>query len=124
MNVFCMAGTIEELPVLKETPNGIKTCTVLLRCERPFANSEGIYESDLIQIEVWRGLAQTICSVSKVGNWIVVKGRISSRMLERDERTFYNYTFVAEHIEFIKKTPINGVFLWINGYRTQLLTAR
>ena len=103
MNVFCIAGTIEELPVLKETNTGIKTCTVLLKCERPFANSDGIYESDYIQIDVWRGLAQTLCSVSKVGNWIAVKGRVSSRSVERDDRTFYNYSFIAEHIEFIKK---------------------
>ncbi len=102
MNVFCIVGNIEGLPVLKETPKGIKTCTVLVRTERPFANSEGVYESDVIQIEVWRGLAETLCSVSKENDLIGVKGRVASRTYEKDDVTYYNYSFIAEKVDFLE----------------------
>lgn len=103
MNVFCLVGTIEDLPQLKETANGIKTCNVLLKVERPFANSEGVYESDLIQVEVWRGMAETICNVSRMNDWLSVKGRVVSRQYEKENHVYYNYSFVAEKISFIKK---------------------
>ncbi len=102
MNVFSIVGKIETLPILKETPKGTKTCEVLLQVERPFANSEGIYETDHIQIEVWRGLAETLCSISKEDDLIAVKGRVASRMVQKDERTFYNYTFIAESVDFLQ----------------------
>ena len=31
MNVFCIVGQIERLPVLKETSTGLKTCEVELK---------------------------------------------------------------------------------------------
>ncbi|MDD7282079.1 MAG: single-stranded DNA-binding protein [Erysipelotrichaceae bacterium] len=101
MNVFCLVGSIEQLPTLKETTTGIKTCTVSLKVERPFANSEGIYEYDTIQVEVWRGLAETLCNVSKVDDWISVKGRIMARPYNKDGHVYTNYAFVAEKIGFI-----------------------
>ncbi|MGM9948345.1 single-stranded DNA-binding protein [Floccifex sp.] len=101
MNVFCLVGSIEELPTLKETTTGIKTCNVTLKVERPFANSEGVYEYDFIQVEVWRGLAETLCNVSKINDSISVKGRILSRKYEKDGHVYNNYAFVAEKIGFI-----------------------
>ena len=103
MNVFCLVGNVVELPVLKETTSGVKTCTLKIEVERPFANSDGIIENDIIGIEVWRGLAQTLCNVCVQGDLISCKGRIASRSVEKDGRTFYNYTFVAEKVSFPKK---------------------
>ena len=101
MNVFCIVGTVKELPVLKETVNGTKTCTVLIQVERQFQNNEGVYESDEIQVEVWRGLAETLCSVCKEGDWLSVKGRIVCNKLTRNDRTYFNYAFIAEKIGFM-----------------------
>lgn len=101
MNVFCIVGQIEQLPSLKETASGIKTCNVLVKIQRSFANPDGVYEYDHLQVEVWRGLAETISNVGKVDDLIAVKGRIASRKVLKDERTFYNYAFVAEKIDFL-----------------------
>lgn len=101
MNVFCIVGQIEELPSLKETNAGVKNSTVLIKVQRPFANGEGEYEVDHIQIEVWRGLAETLVNVVKIDDLVAVKGRIASRKVLKDERMFYNYAFVAEKIDFL-----------------------
>lgn len=101
MNVFCIVGKIQNLPGLKETINGTKTCTAILEVERPFANSDGVYEHDYIQIEVWRGLAETLCNVCKEGDWITVKGRVASSTYEKNAHSYINYTFIAEKIGFL-----------------------
>lgn len=101
MNIFCIVGQIEELPNVRETPSGDKVGQVVLRVERPFANAQGQYEYDKVQIEVWRGLAETISNVSKVDDFISVKGRISTRIVEKEGHTYYNYAFVAEKIGFL-----------------------
>ncbi len=102
MNLFCIVGQIEQLPSLKETVNGIKTCNVLVKVQRSFANPDGEYEFDHIQVEVWRGLAETLSSVGKLDDLIAVKGRIASRKVIKEDRTFYNYAFVAEKIDFLE----------------------
>ena len=101
MNIFCFAGKVKELPVLKETASGVKMTSVALEVQRPFANSQGVYESDHIQVEVWRGLAETICNVAKIGTLISVKGRVAVYPYEKDGHTYYNPVFVTENLEFL-----------------------
>lgn len=101
MNVFCLVGQIKEMPQLRSIPSGEKVCTVLMEVERPYANAEGIYEMDTLQVEVWRGLAETLCHTAKEGAWISVKGRIASRAFHKEDKVYYNTVFVAEHIGFI-----------------------
>lgn len=100
MNLFCLVGQIEELPVLKELSSKVKTCNLKLKVNRPFTNSDGIYETDTINVEVWRGLAETLCAVARVGAWVAVKGRIASRVVTKDENTYCFYTFIAENVSF------------------------
>ena len=46
MNAFSIVGKITDMPMLKETSNGLKTCELPIRVQRNFPNSEGVYESD------------------------------------------------------------------------------
>lgn len=101
MNVFCIVGRIKEVFDLREIPSGEKVCNVLVEVERPYANSQGVYEMDTLQVEVWRGLAETLHHTSKPGAWISVKGRIASRSYRKEDKVYYNTVFVAEHIGFI-----------------------
>jgi single-strand DNA-binding protein len=75
--------------------------TVDVRIQRPFANSEGIYESDVLPLEVWRGLAETICHVAQPGSWISAKGRIASRAYTKDDKQYMNYSFVVERMDVL-----------------------
>lgn len=102
MNSFNLVGRIEMLPVLKETSTGLKTCELRLNVLRNFANSEGIYESDEIVVEVWRGLSETVCASCKEGDWIGVNGRIATRRYQKDDKVYLNYAFIAEKIDFFK----------------------
>lgn len=41
MNAFSIVGKITDMPMLKETSNGLKTCELPIRVQRNFPNSEG-----------------------------------------------------------------------------------
>lgn len=101
MNQFCLAGKIARIPQLKTNPQGWKSCNVILEVERPFANSRGEFESDMISLEVWRGSAETLSACAQVNSWITAKGRIQSRIYEKEGKTWTSYTLVAEKIEYI-----------------------
>lgn len=101
LNVFCLAGRLTEMPQLKETPGGIRMAEVQVEVQRPYANAQGIYENDLITLEVWRGLAETICNVCQEGSWVTARGRIASRPYEKDGKVWHNYSFVAEKLDVL-----------------------
>lgn len=98
MNQFCLVGKVASLPQLKTNPQGWKSCDILLEVERPFANSKGEFESDLISLEVWRGAAETLTSCAQLHSWISAKGRIHAKDKKGNET---NYVLVAEKIEYI-----------------------
>ena len=99
MNAFSIVGKITEMPILKETTNGLKTCELPVRVQRNFPNSDGVYENDDMVIEVWRGLAETVSASCKIGDYVGINGRIHSRKYQKDEKVYLNYGFVAEKIE-------------------------
>lgn len=101
MNTFCLVGKIARLPVLKEGEQGWKYTQVLMEVERPFANGRGIYETDLVNVEVYRGAAETMAATASLDQWICARGRIQSRPHQKDGRTWLNYSFVADNIEYI-----------------------
>lgn len=101
MNSFQLVGQIDSLPQIREVGGGIKTADMVLKVLRPFKDTQGVYQYDRITIELWRGLAETLCRASQLDSWISVKGRISARQYTRNEKTFTSYSFVAESIGFI-----------------------
>lgn len=101
MNQFCLAGKIASMPQLKTGAQGWKSCSVLLEVERPFANSRGEFESDLLNLEVWRGAAETLSACARINSWITARGRIQSRVCEKEGRSWTSYTLIAEKIEYI-----------------------
>ena len=102
MNAFSIVGKITDMPMLKETSNGLKTCELPIRVQRNFPNSEGVYESDDVVVEVWRGLAETVSASCKIGDYVGINGRIHSRKYQKDDRVYLNYGFVAEKVDFLR----------------------
>lgn len=52
INTFFIEGSLQEISELKETDKGIHFAHVLLKVERPFRNSDGLYDSDMIEVEL------------------------------------------------------------------------
>ena len=103
MNVVVLVGKVIELPYMRETASGDQCATMLISVDRPFANSEGVYEQDEIAVTLWKGIAQTTCDVCAVNDVVAVKGRMATHLNRRDNVTYRNYEVIAEKVTFVKK---------------------
>ena len=100
MNAFSIVGKITDMPILKETSNGLKTCELPIRVQRNFPNSEGVYESDDVVSDLVG--AETVSASCKIGDYVGINGRIHSRKYQKDDRVYLNYGFVAEKVDFLR----------------------
>lgn len=98
MNVFVVCGKVVELPVLKKTANGTNYATMVLDLVRPYLNSNSTYDHDRIAVTLWKGIAETTSDTCKVNDVVAVKGRIQTYCVEKENQTYYNYEFIAEHV--------------------------
>ena len=102
INTFIVEGKIGSIGELKTTENDIKFLKLSIDSERNYRNYEGIYETDTIEIELWRGLAELVFENAKVNDFISVQGRIqSSHLKTKDKKEYIVYKFVAEKVSFL-----------------------
>lgn len=102
INTFALEGTLVDISPVKETERGSRFATMTLEVERAFRNSDGIYESDLIQVDLWRGVADLCTAHCKAGDIIGVQGRIQSSQLTSGEgKKFIAYNIIAEKVSLL-----------------------
>lgn len=102
INTFIIEGKLKEISDLKETEKGIKYAHIILSVERNYRNSEGLYDEDLIEIELWRGIAEVCSENSKLNDYVSIQGRIQSSQLKTNEgKSFLAYKFIAEKVSFL-----------------------
>lgn len=104
LNQIVLVGRVKELPTIQESANGNKFANLLLELDRPFKNSNGVYEQDYITIILWKGIAETVSDICQINDIIGVKGRIQSYSYEgKDGQTYRSYDIIAEKISFLNK---------------------
>jgi len=79
LNQVVLVGRISSI-IPKEMSDGKKVAQVVVSCQRAYKNEEGEYETDLITIYLFNGIAENTMEYCKVGDIIGVKGRIESYM--------------------------------------------
>ena len=57
MNQVVMIGRIVKEPELKETEKG-NLCNLTLAVARPYKNEEGVYETDFVDVTLWKSIAE------------------------------------------------------------------
>lgn len=83
LNNFMVVGRINNIDLKDDI------CVLTLRVPRSFKNKDGEYEEDLITIQVFNNLSDTLNEYCKAGNLVGVKGRIqSSNILVVEKVTF------------------------------------
>lgn len=82
-NMFCVVGKVNNIDLKDDI------CRFTLRVPRSFKSKDGEYEEDLITIQVFNNLSDTLNEYCKVGDLVGVKGRIqSSNILVVEKVTF------------------------------------
>ena len=102
MNECVVVGRVKELPEVRKTAKGTTLTTLIVESDRNFRDEDGRYSTDVFSVTVWRGAAETAASLCKPGSMIAIKGRLSGRMVQKDERDFYFCEIIAENIDYLR----------------------
>jgi len=86
LNQFMVIGKAKS--IVNEKGN----CILNLIIPRSFKNAEGIYEDDLLVIQLFKNVSDIFCEKCEPGNIVAVKGRIQN-----------NNVLIAERITFLSE---------------------
>ena len=102
MNHLVLAGRLAEDPKVEILKDGNSITTITLAIPRNYKNSEGVYETDFVKCNIWKGIAEAAKDYCRKGDIIGVRGRIQSKVIKdengNDKEIQVN---VAEKITFI-----------------------
>ncbi|NLC96616.1 MAG: single-stranded DNA-binding protein [Erysipelotrichaceae bacterium] len=102
LNQCVLVGKVKELPTIKQTNNGNTYAQLILEVDRNFRNSDGTLSSDLFQVTLWKGIAETCLNLCKLNDVIALKGRLQASVYESEKnKTYYNAEVIAEKVSFI-----------------------
>lgn len=104
LNQAVLVGRIVKDPEIKELENGSKVSNITLAVPRSFKNAEtGEYDTDFVDVALWKGVAESTAEYCKKGDLVGVKGRIqtNSREDENGEKKYY-MNVVAEKVTFLQ----------------------
>lgn len=105
LNQIVLVGRLVRTPELKVTDNGKKTSVITLAVPRNYKNQDGQYDTDFLECVLWTGIAENTAEYCKTGDMIGVKGRVQSRVIEKEDGTKRKKTeIVAEKVTFLSSS--------------------
>lgn len=100
-SVTLIGRTVEDLKVVT-TESGLKTCKMVLACQRGFKNQEtGEYDTDFIPVQLWQIVAEMASQNCKKGSTVCVKARLATRNVEAEGVKFKTVEVIGERVIFI-----------------------
>ena len=105
LNQIVLVGRLVKTPELELTDSGKKISTITLAVPRTYKNLNGEYDTDFIDCTLWTGVAENTSEYCKTGDILGVRGRIQSRIIEKDDGTKYKkMEIIAEKVSFLSST--------------------
>ena len=104
MNHIELLGRLTRDPEVKVTSTGKNVTSFTLAVNRPFKNSQGEYEADFINIQIWGKIAELVGNSCSKGHRLLVQGRLQIRQyVGKDGNKKHVTEVVADHVDFIEK---------------------
>ena len=105
LNQIVLVGRLVKTPELRITDNCRKTSVITLAVPRNYKNQDGQYDTDFLECVLWTGVAESTAEYCKTGDMIGVKGRVQSRIVEKEDGTKKKKTeIVAERVTFLSSS--------------------
>lgn len=101
LNQVILVGRLVKDPEVKKAKNGTSYSYITLAVPRSYKNVNGQYETDFISCTLWKMMATNTYEYCKKGDIVGVKGRIESKVYEKDEETIYRLEVIAEKVTFL-----------------------
>lgn len=101
LNQLVLVGRLVKKPELREAENKKKYAFVTLAVPRSFKNVNGEYDTDFIDCILWDNIAANTTEYCNKGDIIGVRGRIQTRIVEKDDSKNTILEVIAEKITFL-----------------------
>lgn len=101
LNQVVLVGRLVRDPEVSKSKNGTTYSHITLAVPRSYKNVNGEYETDFIDCTLWQLMATNTKEYCKKGDIVGVKGRIESRVYEKDDEKKYITEVIAEKVTFL-----------------------
>lgn len=102
MNQVILVGRLTKDPEGFSTEENKKGSSFTLAVQRPYKNSNGLYEADFIRCVLWNSVAENACEYCKQGDIIGVKGRLKADSYQDSEGNMkYVTDVIVERLTFL-----------------------
>ena len=102
LNQIVLVGRLVATPEVKELENEKNVTNITVAVPRSYKNSDGEYETDFIDCELWNVVANSTAEYCKKGDIIGVKGRLQTQLYNKEDGSTVKITkVVAEKITFL-----------------------
>lgn len=102
LNNVILVGRLVNDVEMKETESGGKVGIITIAISRTYKNSEGIYETDFVDVELWNLVATNTAEYCNKGDLLGVKGRLETYNIEIDDTKIRKTKVVADKITFLR----------------------
>ncbi len=101
LNQIIIVGRLTKDITVNKSENGVKVATISIAIPRSFKNSDGQYDTDFIDCVAFDNIAENTSEYCSKGDVVGVKGRIQSRMVEKDGKNEKVVEIICEKITFL-----------------------
>ena len=108
LNQVILVGRLVKSPELQLTETGRKMSLITLAVPRSYKNVNGEYDTDFLDCTLWTNIAENTAEYCKTGDVIGIKGRVQSRLVEKEDGTKIKKTdIIAEKVTFLSSGKIS-----------------
>lgn len=108
LNNVVLVGRLTREVEVKELESGKKVANITLAVPRSFKNSDGVYDTDFIDVILWEGVAENTKEYCHKGDVVGIKGRLQSSEYEKEDGTkVKKQELVAEKLTFLSSKKVD-----------------
>ncbi len=101
LNQVILVGRLTRDINVHKSDKGAKVATITLAVPRSFKNMEGNYDTDFIDCVAFDMIAENTKEYCTKGDVVGVKGRVQSRLVEKDGKKENIMEIIAEKVTFL-----------------------
>lgn len=102
LNRVVLIGRTTKVPDLRYTQSGIAVCNFTLAVDRAYKNAQGEKETDFIDIQAWRQLAENCANYLDKGKLVAVDGSLQTgSYTAKDGGKRKTFFITAENVRFL-----------------------
>ena len=101
LNQIILVGRLTRDIKINKTESGKNIASIDLAIPRSFKNMDGTYDTDFINCTLFDIIASNTAEYCHKGDAVGVKGRVQSRVVEKDGKKEYLTDIIAEKVTFL-----------------------